>query len=108
MEEIVGDIEDEHDEIDDEILKLDENTYLLDGDVSLRDLNRHLGWNLPDDEASTIAGLLINEAETIPSVGEKFHVHGFNCTVMEKSAMQITKIKIEKLPETRLNSEIEL
>jgi len=108
MEEIVGDIEDEHDEIDDEILKLDKDTYLLDGDVSLRDLNRHLGWNLPDDDASTIAGLLINEAETIPSVGEKFRVHGFNCTVMEKSAMQITKIKIEKLPETRLNSEIEL
>ena len=108
IEEIVGDIEDEHDEADDEIQKISENTYLLDGDVTIRDINRHLGWNLPDDEASTIAGLLIHEAENIPSVGENFMVHGFRCTVMEKSAMQITKIKIEKLPETRLNSEIEL
>lgn len=108
IEEIVGDIEDEHDEVGDEIQKIHENTYLVDGGVSLRDLNRHLGWNLPDDEAATIAGLLIHEAETIPEIGENFNIHGFNCTVMEKSAMQITKLKIEKLPETRLNSDIEM
>ena len=108
IEEIVGDIEDEHDEAGDDIQKLSENKYLIDGGVSLRDLNRHLGWNLPDDEAATIAGLLIHEAETIPEIGENFNIHGFNCTVMEKSAMQITKLKIEKLPETLLNSDIEM
>jgi len=108
IEEIVGDIEDEHDEDDNDIQKLSENNYMVDGGVTLRDLNRHLGWNLPDEEAATIAGLLIHEAETIPEIGESFNVHGFNCTVVEKSAMQITKIKIEKLPETRLHSDIEL
>jgi Mg2+/Co2+ transporter CorB len=108
IEEIVGNIEDEHDEATIDIQKIDESTYLIDGSVSLRDLNRYLGWNLPDDTASTIAGLLIHEAETIPSIGEVFNLYGFNCTVVDKSAMQITKLKMEKLPETRLNSEIDL
>ncbi len=108
IEEIVGDIEDEHDETDNDIQKLDDNTYLLDGGVTLRDLNRQLGWNLPDDDASTIAGLLINEAETIPSIGETHILHGFDCTVLEKTALQITRVKMVKRPETKLQSDIEL
>ncbi len=108
IEEIVGNIDDEHDEVVSDIQKLDETTYLVDGGVTLRDLNRHLGCRLPDDDASTIAGLLIHEAETIPSVGEKFHIHGFDCTVMEKSAMQITKIKLEKRKDSSMKNDIEL
>lgn len=108
IEEIVGDIDDEHDDNDNEIQKLDDNTYLINGSVTIRDINRQLGWNLPDEDASTIAGLLIHEEETIPSVGEVFTLHGFNCTVMEKSAMQITRLKLEKRPETRLPGDIEL
>lgn len=108
IEEIVGDIEDEHDEVDNAIQKIGDNCYIIEGGVTLRDLNRHLGWNLPDDDASTIAGLLIHEAESIPSIGEQFTVHGFDCTVLDKSAMQITRVKLEKRPETILNSDIEL
>lgn len=108
IEEIVGDIEDEHDEVARDVQKLAENIYVIDGSVTLRDLNRQLGWSLPDDDASTIAGLLIHEAQTIPSVGERFHVHGFNITVIEKDAMQITRVKVEKRPETRLNGDVEL
>jgi Mg2+/Co2+ transporter CorB len=108
IEEIVGDIDDEHDESDSEIQKIGDNTYLINGSVTIRDINRQLGWNLPDEDASTIAGLLIHEEETIPSVGEVFTLHGFNCTVMEKSAMQITRLKLEKRPETRLPGDIEL
>ncbi len=108
IEEIVGDIGDEHDEVENDIQKLAENTYLINGSVTLRDLNRHLGWNLPDDNASTIAGLLIHQAQEIPSIGETHSLHGFDCTVMEKSAMQITRVKMAKRPETRLQSDIEL
>lgn len=109
IEEIVGDIEDEHDEADHNIQKLDENTYIIDGSVTLRDINRKLSWGLPDDtDASTIAGLLINEAETIPAVGETHELYGFDCTVMEKTTLQITKVKMSKRPETKLQNDIEL
>ena len=108
MEEIVGDIDDEHDEVDQDVLKIAENAYIVNGGVTLRDLNRQLGWNLPDDDASTIAGLLIHETEMIPSVGAHFKVHGFDMTVMEKVDMQITRLKIQKLPETRLKNDVEL
>lgn len=108
IEEIVGDIDDEHDEIENDIQKVDDNTYLISGSVTLRDLNRHLSWNLPDDNASTIAGLLIYEAQEIPEVGESHELYGFDCIVVEKSAMQITRVKMKKRPETRLHSDIEL
>lgn len=108
IEEIVGKIDDEHDEVENDIQKLDDDTYIINGIVTLRDINRHLGWNLPDDHASTIAGLLIHEAQEIPSVGESHEIHGFDCTVIEKSAMQITRVKMKKRPETRLHSDIEL
>lgn len=108
IEEIVGDIDDEHDEVDNDIQKIDDDTYLINGSVTLRDINRHLGWNLPDEDASTIAGLLIHEAQEIPAVGTQYSFHGFDCTVLEKSTMQITRVKMTKRPETRLHSDIEL
>ncbi|MEK6747379.1 MAG: HlyC/CorC family transporter [Pseudomonadota bacterium] len=108
IEEIVGDIDDEHDEVENEIQKLGEDSYLINGSVTLRDLNRHLGWNLPDDNASTIAGLLIHEVQEIPSIGEVHALYGFDCTVVGKSAMQITRVKMSKRPETKLQSDIEL
>ena len=103
IEEIVGSIHDEHDDEEDSgIHKEAEDIYLVSGNVSIRDLNRHLDWGLPDEHASTVAGLLIHEAETIPSVGESFVLHGFRFTVMEKAATQLTRLRIEKLPETDL------
>ncbi len=108
IEEIVGDIEDEHDEIDNDIQKVDDDTYLIDGIVTIRDINRQLGWNLPDEDAATIAGLLIHVAENIPEIGETFTIHGFDCTVVAKSAMQITRVRMKKRPETKLQSDIEL
>jgi Mg2+/Co2+ transporter CorB len=101
IEEIVGDIGDEHDEASSHIQKIGERTYLINGNVTLRDLNRQLDWNLPDDKASTVAGLLINEAETIPSVGERFVLYGYRFTVVEKAATQVTRLRVEKLRKTR-------
>jgi len=97
IEEIVGDIEDEHDEDDKDIQKAGDNAYYIRGSFAIRDLNRQLDWNLPDDNASTVAGLLIHEAETIPSAGEKFDLHGFRFTVISKDATQLTRLRIEKL-----------
>ncbi len=108
IEEIVGDIDDEHDEADNDIQKIGKDVYLIDGSVSVRDLNRHLDWKLPDEEASTIAGLLIHEIEVLPSVGERFNVFGFRFTVMEKSAAQITRLRVEKLPDTRLPEDLKV
>jgi Mg2+/Co2+ transporter CorB len=104
IEEIVGDIDDEHDEVDNDIRKLGEDIYLVGGSVTLRDLNRQLEWNLPDGDASTVAGLLIHEAQTIPAVGESFEMHGYRFTVMEKLSTQLTSLRIERLhDETPLN-----
>jgi Mg2+/Co2+ transporter CorB len=97
IEEIVGDIDDEHDEAYNDILPAGQDTYLVEGSVTVRDLNRHLDWNLPDDEASTVAGLLLHEAEAIPAVGEAHDLHGFRFTVLEKDAAQITRLRIHKL-----------
>lgn len=108
IEEIVGEIEDEHDEEENEIQKIDGDIFIVNGGVTIRDLNRQLGWNLPDDDASTIAGLLIHEAENIPEIGETIDMYGFSCTVLQKSAMQVTKIKMRKLPEAKVQEEVEL
>jgi Mg2+/Co2+ transporter CorB len=97
IEEIVGDIDDEHDEAYNDILPAGQDTYLVEGSVTVRDLNRHLDWSLPDSEASTVAGLLLHEAEAIPAVGETHDIHGFRFTVLEKDAAQITRLRIHKL-----------
>lgn len=107
IEEIVGDIEDEHDEVETDVQKVGE-AYYVNGAMSLRDLNRHLDWNLPDEDASTIAGLLIHEVEAIPEVGAQFDVHGFRFTVVSKEGAQVTRLRIEKLPDTVLPEDVEL
>jgi Mg2+/Co2+ transporter CorB len=100
IEEIVGEIDDEHDEADNDIQKVNDHAYIVHGSVTLRDLNRQLDWNLPDDNASTVAGLLIHEAQTIPAIGEYYEILGIGFTVLEKDAMQITRLRIERLPDT--------
>lgn len=106
IEEIVGEIDDEHDELDNDIQKIGSNAYLVHGSVTVRDLNRHLDWKLSDDNAATVAGLLIHEAQTIPTVGEYFEIMGIGFTVLEKEAMQITRLRIEKLPDTTPNDAV--
>ncbi len=108
IEEIVGDIEDEHDEGETDIQKAAENAYYVNGAMSVRDMNRQLDWNLPEDKANTVAGLLIHEAETIPSVSEQFDLHGFRFIVISKEATQVTRVRIEKLPDTVLPEDVEV
>ena len=100
LEEIVGQITDEHDQPDSHIRLQSDGTVNVDGTVAIRDLNRHLDWDLPDDEATTIAGLVIHEAQTIPEPGQVFTFHGYRFEILRKSRNKITAIRVKPLPKT--------
>ncbi|WP_294624043.1 HlyC/CorC family transporter [uncultured Roseovarius sp.] len=98
LEEIVGEITDEFDpDADHPIRRSDDNQFLVDGAMTIRDLNRATDWNLPDEEANTIAGLVIHEAQMIPDTSQVFNFHGFRFEVIEKADNRITRLKIRKL-----------
>jgi Mg2+/Co2+ transporter CorB len=94
IEEIVGDIKDEFDATVQGLRKNKDGSYTIDGSVPLRDLNRALEWQLPDEEATTLAGLVIHEARAIPEAGQVFNFHGFRFEVIKKRKQQITQIKV--------------
>ena len=98
LEEIVGEITDEFD-VDEEhpIKRSDDGQYVIDGAATIRDLNRATDWSLPDEEANTVAGLVIHEAQMIPTVGQVFSFHGFRFEVVERDGNRITKLKIRPL-----------
>ncbi len=94
LEEIVGDIHDEHDAIAHGIRPQSDGIYLINGDVTIRDLNRHFEWDLPDEEATTIAGLVIEHAQSIPDVGQRFVVHGNTFEIVRRKRNQITTLRV--------------
>jgi Mg2+/Co2+ transporter CorB len=94
IEEIVGDIKDEFDVVVKGLRKNKDGSFTIDGAVPLRDLNRAMEWNLPDEEATTLAGLVIHEARAIPDPGQVFNFHGFRMEVMKKRKQQLTLIKV--------------
>ncbi|WP_230530345.1 HlyC/CorC family transporter [Microvirga roseola] len=97
LEEIVGDIKDEHDLSVQGVRPQPNGSVNVDGSVPIRDLNRAMDWNLPDEEATTIAGLVIHEAQTIPDAGQMFTFHGFRFQVLRKSRNRITALRITPL-----------
>ncbi|WP_019956366.1 HlyC/CorC family transporter [Yoonia vestfoldensis] len=98
LEEIVGEIADEFDEPEpDQIAATADGAYIIDGGITIRDLNRAHDWQLPDDEANTVAGLVIHEAQMIPVVGQVFSFHGFRFEVIAKEENRIATLKIRKL-----------
>ncbi|MCT4609726.1 MAG: HlyC/CorC family transporter [Pelagimonas sp.] len=98
LEEIVGEITDEFDpDADHLVTKADDGHYWIDGSMTIRDLNRATDWSLPDDEANTVAGLVIHEAQMIPVPGQVFSFHGFRFEVVERENNRITKLKIRPL-----------
>lgn len=95
LEEIVGDITDEHD-IDVQGLRQEaDGSIVVDGSVPIRDLNRALDWSLPDDEATTIAGLVIHESQVIPAEKQSFTFHGKRFIVMKREKNRITRLRIK-------------
>lgn len=98
LEEIVGEIADEFD-TDAEGLQVptEDGHFLVDGAMTIRDLNRANDWSLPDEEANTVAGLVIHEAQMIPTVGQVFSFHNFRFEVMEREGNRVTRLKIRPL-----------
>ena len=98
IEEIVGEIADEHDtEVPDGIEIQPEGSVLVDGSTTIRDLNRACEWSLPDEEANTIAGLILHEAELIPTEGQSFSFHGFRFEVLAREENRLPRLKVRKL-----------
>ncbi|MBY8975395.1 HlyC/CorC family transporter [Rhodobacteraceae bacterium NNCM2] len=97
LEEIVGDIADEHDIEAEGIVRESDGSLVVPGSMTIRDLNRACDWNLPDDEANTVAGLMIHEAQTIPTEGQIFAFHGLRFEVLERARHQITKLRLKEL-----------
>lgn len=99
LEEIVGEIEDEHDITVEGLKPEGEGVWQVDGSLPIRDLNRALDWSLPDEEAVTVAGLVIHEAQTIPETGQVFSFHGVRFEILERRRNQITRMRIARSPD---------
>ena len=97
LEEIVGDISDEHEVVLSGVRPQPDGSVNVDGAVPIRDLNRAMDWHLPDDEATTIAGLVIHEARSIPEPGQNFTFYGFRFNVLRKSRNRISALRITPL-----------
>jgi Mg2+/Co2+ transporter CorB len=98
LEEIVGDIKDEHDIAFVGVRPQPDGSVNVDGTVPIRDLNRAMNWELPDEEAVTVAGLVIHEAQAIPDTGQRFAFHGYRFEVLKRIRNQITALRVEREP----------
>jgi Mg2+/Co2+ transporter CorB len=94
LEEIVGEINDEHDEAVQGVRRQADGSVHVDGDVTVRDLNRAMDWNLPDDHAVTVAGLVIHEARAIPEPGQQFLFHHHRFQILRRQRNQITALRV--------------
>ena len=97
LEEIVGQISDEHDTAELQIRPQADGTINVDGAVPIRDLNRAMDWNLPEVEATTIAGLVVHEAQMIPEPGQVFTFHGYRMEILRRSRNKIAAVRIKRL-----------
>jgi Mg2+/Co2+ transporter CorB len=94
LEEIVGEIDDEHDQSVQGVRKLANGVLMAEGTVTIRDLNREYDWSLPDEDYATVAGLILHESQMIPDVGQSFMFHGFRFDIVRRQRNQITRIRV--------------
>ena len=93
--EIFGELPDEHQAPErPDVRKRPDGSYLVDGTVAVRDLNRELEWNLPEGGATTIAGLVIQETGTIPEAGQRFAFFGYKFEILRRQRNQITALRV--------------
>ncbi|WP_168464378.1 HlyC/CorC family transporter [Wolbachia endosymbiont of Ctenocephalides felis wCfeT] len=106
LEEIVGEISDEHDAITENFVKeVSDNVYHIEGESTIRDVNRQLHWNLPNEEATTLAGMIVNEIERIPDEGEEFFLYGFNFKILKKDKNAITIVEVQVKSDNTVTSD---
>ncbi|MGL4226315.1 MAG: transporter associated domain-containing protein, partial [Rickettsia sp.] len=101
IEEIVGPITDEHDRLNNEIIKKSNTEFIIKGTTTIRDINRELDWNLSDEDANTIAGLIIHKIARIPNQGEVIEIFNLKVIILKKIANKIDSVKITVLPTTQ-------
>ena len=101
LEEIVGEIFDEFDKPSSNPKILSNKSVNVDGSMTIRDLNRYMDWKLPDEEASTIAGLVIDKAQKLPKVRETITLQKFKFTILKRQRTSITKINIQNLEKNK-------
>ena len=94
LEEVVGDITDDRQPDLSGVRKEADGSIVVDGSVSIRDLNRAMGWSLPDEDATTVAGLVIYESRSIPEERQSFTYHGKRFIVMKRQKNRITRLRI--------------
>ncbi|NKB49716.1 MAG: DUF21 domain-containing protein [Alphaproteobacteria bacterium] len=97
IEEIVGEIDDEYDVPVNGVQRQEDGSCIVDGRVTIRDLNRELSWNLPDEEAATIAGLVLHEARSIPNEGQSFTFYGFRFDILRREGNQIRSLRVTRV-----------
>lgn len=97
LEEIVGDIRDEHDIEIPGLRRQPDGSYVVDGKITIRDMNRKADWHLPDEEYTTIAGLVMHESRTIPERGQSFIFFGIKFDILERERNQIKKLRLMKI-----------
>jgi len=98
LEEIVGEISDEHDVAVSGVRPQPDGSYIIDGKVTIRDLNREFDWGLPDEEYSTLAGLILFESQRIPNVGQTYTYFGVRFEILKKQKNQISLVRVIPLP----------
>ena len=94
LEEIVGDIDDEHDVDLAGLTAQPDGSWIVDGAVTIRDLNRALAWQLPDEDASTIAGLVLYESRAIPRPGQEFRFHNIRFRILKRDGNKVTSLRL--------------
>ena len=94
LEEIVGEIDDEHDQTVEGVQSGAGGSYIVDGAVTIRDLNREFEWSLPDEDYATIAGLVLFESQSLPEIGQTFIFHSFRFEVLKRQRNQITLVRL--------------
>tara|TARA_B100001778_G_C18542861_1_gene609172 strand:+ start:84 stop:1352 length:1269 start_codon:yes stop_codon:yes gene_type:complete len=97
IEEIVGDISDEHDIDLSDVIREKDGSLTVTGTTEIRNINRNYGWDLPDEEANTISGLIIHESRSFPKKGQIFQFYGFKFEILEIYRNTISKIRISSL-----------
>jgi Mg2+/Co2+ transporter CorB len=103
LEEIVGEISDEHDVAVSGVRPQPDGSYIIDGKVTIRDLNREFDWGLPDEDYSTIAGLVLFESQRIPNVGQTYTYFGMRFEILKKQKNQISLVRV--IPEPKEEGE---
>ena len=96
IEEIVGEIDDETDINVEGVKSQPDGSLIIDGSVTIRDLNRSLAWDLPDENYNTIAGLVVFETKTIPNPGQEFRLFGIKIRILQKDKNFLSKLRLWK------------